>query len=63
MITSADEQWPEIAWVQDDLLEEDVDERMTVYTMFGMDKAGNEYEGTRYYFHDEFDEIKDISKL
>ena len=63
MMTSADGMWPEISWEQGELLEEDVDKRMIIYLMWGMDKAGNEYQGEGYYFHDEFNEVKNITKI
>jgi len=63
MKTKATNKFPEIDWEIDELLEEDIDERMKVYNAIGIDSEGNEYSGSAYYFCDEFNEIKDIEKF
>jgi len=62
MKTKATNEFPEIEWEIEDLLEKDIDERMEVFNAIGTDKDGNEYSGSAYYFCDVLEEIKDIEK-
>ena len=47
----------------DNILDQDVDERMIVYYADGADEEGNLHEGSAYFFCGELDEIKDIQIL
>lgn len=55
---------PAIEWeITSEILEEDVDERMTIYRAEGKDNWGNDYSGSAVYFHDDFDEMKNIEEV
>lgn len=61
--TPPTEDFPEIVWEQDELLERDPEERERTYKMIGMDVGGNKYEATGVYVCGELELIHDIELL
>jgi hypothetical protein len=49
-----------IEWEIGDLFDADFDERMEIFHVSGIDKQGNEYIGSAYFFCGIFDSIRDI---
>lgn len=56
------EEFPEIEWEQDQLLEKDPKEREETYKMIGTDAAGNKYTAIGVFVCGELELISEIEK-
>jgi len=63
MVTKATNDYLEIEWELQQLIDRDPEERMKVYAAMGKDKDGNTYSGSAYFYCDELDEVRDIEFL
>lgn len=61
--TPPTEEFPEIQWEQDVLIERDSEERERTYKMLGMDASGNKYEATGVFVCGKLELIHDIELL
>lgn len=61
--TPPTEDFPEIEWEQDELLERDPEERERTYKMFGMDASGNKYEATGVFVCGELELMHNVELL
>lgn len=63
MTTKTTNEYPEIEWDIQELLEKDIDERSETYSVVGEDFEGNRYEGTAYFSCGELEEVKEIERI